>query len=384
MPKIAPQPTVNSVSSVTKAHDILSLARSRQGPDRQRLVLSLADLCEAGLGAGERLAAPVEVLVSGIFRDLVARAERDIRKALAERLACADWAPHELIVMLAADEIDIARPLIAASPVLTDEDLIALLGRLALDHQIEIARRPGIGAPVVGKILSQGQPAVLSALADNDTAELSEQALSRLVEASRQVAALRSPLVRHPRLTSQLAERLYSFVGESLREAIVARFKIDTEALDRALHQAVAAARATHTGVAFVQEPERRLMERQLVAKLNDAGQLKPGYLIRSLREQRLTLFVAALAELSGLEVADLESAISTDRAELLALACTAAGVDRSAFSTLVALVRQLSGGHPSSSGAGRRALQAFSIHDPQVAAAAFRKAFGEASSAAI
>jgi uncharacterized protein (DUF2336 family) len=324
-------------------------------------------------------------MVSGVFRDLAARAERDIRKALAERLAGADWAPHDLIVMLATDEIEIARPLIASSPVLTEEDLLGLLRQMAIEHQIEVARRPGIGPPVVSLILNQGQPAVLSALADNDTADLTAQALSRLVEASRQVAALRSPLVRHPRLTPDLAKRLYAFVGESLREAIVDRFHIDAGALDQALEQAVSIAQARHTGVTFVQEPERRQMERQLVAKLNDAGQLKPGYLIRALREQRLSLFIASLAELSGLDVDALERAIETDRAELLALACTAAGVDRSVFSTIVALVRQLSGGHPAGgSGTGRRALQAFSIHEPLVAAAAFRKSQGAPQTAAI
>jgi uncharacterized protein (DUF2336 family) len=258
---------------------------------------------------------------------------------------------------------------------------------MAIEHQIEVARRPGIGAGVVSLIIDQGQPAVLSALADNDTADLSPAAMIRLVDASRELAALRSPLVRHPRMTAALAERLYAWVGESLRQAIVARFKVDAEALDQALGEAVTAAQpAPHrTGIVIAQEDERRRMERQLVAKLNDGAQLKPGYLIRALREQRLTLFIAALAELACLDVAAIETAIDSDRPELLALACTAAGVDRSAFATILALVRQLASGHPHDErGTGRRALQAFSIHDPEVAAGAFRKAASSLGAQAI
>jgi uncharacterized protein (DUF2336 family) len=360
-----------------KAQDILSLARSRQGSDRERLMLSVADLCEAGLAPGARLDPTTESLVAAIFGDLVQRAERDIRQALAERLAGAAWAPHDLIWLLCGDDIEIARPLIAASPALTEADLVQLLRTLAIEHQIEIARRPGIKHPVIREILDQGQPAVMTALADNDTAELTLEALAELVEASKEIAALRSPLVRHPKMTSELAGRLYAWVGESLRQAIVARFNVDAEALDKALGQAVEdASGVRRTGIVVAQEDERRRMERQLVAKLNDAAQLKPGYLIRALREQRLTLFIAALAELACLDIAALEQSIEKDRPELLALACTAAGVDRSAFSTILALVRQLANGHPQGvGGAGRRALQAFSIHDPQVAAAAFRKA---------
>jgi uncharacterized protein (DUF2336 family) len=371
----------SAANSALKAKDILSLARSRQGSDRERLMLSVADMCEAGLAPGARLDPEVEALVSEIFIDLVVKAEREIRQALAERLAGAAWAPHDLICLLCADDIDIARPLIAHSPVLEDADLIAVLHRMAIEHQIEVARRPGIGPGVVSVILDQGQPAVLSAFADNDTADLNPAALVRLVDTSRELAALRSPLVRHPRMTKALAERLYGWVGDSLRQAIVSRFKVDADALDRALDEAVNVTQPIQTrggggGIVIAQEDERRRMERQLVAKLNDGAQLKPGYLIRALREQRLTLFIAALAELACLDVSAIELAIDSDRPELLALACTAADVDRSAFSTILALVRQLAAGHPHDErGTGRRSLQAFSIHDPELAAGAFRKA---------
>jgi uncharacterized protein (DUF2336 family) len=376
----------SAATSALKAHDILVLARSRQGSDRERLMLSIVDLCEAGLPPDARLDPSVEAVVAEIFRGLVAKAEREIRQALAERLASSTWAPRDLICLLCADDIEIARPLIAQSPVLTDDDLIELLRTMAIEHQIEVARRGGIRNAVVSHILDQGQPAVLSALADNDTAELSDEALERLVEASREVAALRSPLVRHPAMTAELAQRLYGWVGESLRHAIIARFKVDTEALDRALEQAVDVAQSPvrRVGIVLAQEEERRKMERQLVAKLNDATQLKPGYLIRALREQRLTLFIAALAELACLDVAAIENAIENDRPELLALACTAAGVDRSAFATIVALIRQLANGHPNGGGAGRKALQAFSIHDPVVAQAAFRRAVAPGETASI
>jgi uncharacterized protein (DUF2336 family) len=330
------------LTGVDRAQQILILAKSKDPADRERLMLSLATLCEAAQG-GQTLEPAVQVLVDQVFSSLIDQAERDIRRALAERLATAAWAPRDLVKKLASDEIEIARPIIAQSPVVDDAMLAQLLAETDIEHQIEVARRPGIGASVVEIILSQGQPAVLTALADNDTADISHDGMAKLVEASREIAAMRSPLVRHPRLTTQLAEQLYAWVGQSLRAAIVARYRVDPEALDRALAQAVTNAQSIGRlrPIILAGEGERREMELQLVAKLNAAHQLKPGYLIRALREQRLSLFVAALAELAGVSATDIDRAIRGSRPELLALACTAAGVDRSAFATILALVRR-------------------------------------------
>ena len=104
---------------------------------------------------------------------LVVEAERDIRQRLAEKLAMASWAPAALINVLALDDIEIARPIIAESPVLQDADLIRLLVDATIEHQIEVARRPRLGPPVVAAILQQNEPAVLTALAGNSTAEVS-------------------------------------------------------------------------------------------------------------------------------------------------------------------------------------------------------------------
>lgn len=369
------------MSGVQTAQHILGLARSKDRASRERLMLSLADLCEAGMRRQDGRDPAIEHLLNSVFGQLIVQAEHDIRMVLAQRLADTEWAPHELIVQLAGDDIDVARPVIAASPLLSDDDLCDILRRLEIEHQIEVARRPGIGETVVDLIVYQAQPAVLTALCDNDTADISGDAMARLVEASREIAAMRSPLVRHPKLSLSDAERLYAFVGESLKQAIAGRYRVDPKVLDRAVADAVGQASSQFQFSAMAgHDAERRRMERQLVAKLNIADQLKPGYLIRALREQRLTLFVAGVAELSGLDYAAIEASIHRDRPDLLALACTACQMDRGAFPTILALIRQLANGHPiSRADADRKALQAFAIHDRDLAATAFESSIAKA-----
>lgn len=362
----------------------MKLARSREPGDRERLLTGIIDLCEAGQASGEPTHPDIQALLNSIFMTLVVEAERDIRHRLSERLADADWAPSALINIMALDEIDIARPIIARSPVLQDHDLIRLLVQATLEHQIEIARRPHLKAPVVEAIISRDEPAVLTALASNDTAEISPDAMGRLVNRSREVVALRSPLARHPRLSTDLAEQLYLLVGRALRDALTARFQLDAAKMQAAVNDALHAAHrgdaAAPADIGPVEvDEDREDMERSLIEKLDAAGQLRPGYLLRVLREGRLQLFVMALARLGKFESAQIRRAIDSGRPELLALACSAIGIDRSVFPTILEHVRQLNGGRPGGGEEGvRRAASAFGPFTPDIAGMAFRQAVGQ------
>ena len=74
---------------------------------------------------------------------------------------------------------------------------------------------------------------------------------------------------------------------------------------------------------------DRHEMERRLVDKLQAAGQLRPGLLVRALREHRLVLFEQTLAALGGFTSPQVHAAIRAPTAEPLYLACIAVGVDR-------------------------------------------------------
>lgn len=366
------------MSLATRSESLLDLAKRRTPVDRERLLLGITDLCDAADGADQPA---VQLLLSSIFMQIVVEAERDIRRRLAERLADAVWAPPALVNVLALDEIEIARPIIAASPVLNDHDLVRLLVEATIEHQIEVARRPNLGAEVVAAILRQAEPAVLTALAGNATADLSDEDMRRLVAEAQKVAALRLPLSRHPRLSNELAMQLYVWVGQSVRLALADRFRLDSPALEKALAETI---REAHGAVAaegeglvvIARDGEREEMERRLIDKLAEAGQLRPGYLIRALRERRLTLFAAALARLGGFEPQHVRQALDSERPELLALACAAVGIDRSVFPTILGMVRELNGGRPDGGAEGaRRATGAFAPASAPLAGAAFRQA---------
>jgi uncharacterized protein (DUF2336 family) len=356
------------VNAEAVTEPLLTLARSRDPSDREQLLSQLVELCESR-PSGITPSAAQEV--EAVFLALVSDAERDIRARLAERLARADWAPPRLIEMLARDEIEVARPVIAASPLLKDEALIRLITQATLAHRIEVAQRPGISEPVVRAVIDCDEPAVLTALAGNRTAAITPPCMARLVARAESVSALGAPLAAHPRMNAELAQSLYLWVGQALRTAIIARFDVDVAALDAAIAASVSENRPG---------PHRQgptVGELRLIDKLADAGQLKPGYLLGVLKEHHLGRFEAALAKLGGFRIEDVHRAvIHPSRPELMALACAAVGIDRSAFPTVLDLVRQCTDGLPGGGAEGaRRGIAAFGPFTSDIAASAFRQA---------
>lgn len=345
--------------------ELLALARNPSVDARERLLLGVIALCDARPPSGE-----LSPVLGEIFLTLARKAEREVRKVLSQRLADADWAPPALINLLALDEIEIARPVLAASPLLKDEDLLRVLVEATLEHQIEVARRPNLGGRVADAIIDRGEPATLTALAFNRTAEISLDGLRRLVEQSRRIAALRGPLTRHPRLTEQLAEQMYLWVGAALRQSICARFQVDEARLTPLIERSVYDARSGTMTPVPANDADRDEMERRLVAKLQGAGQLRAGYLIRSVRERRLGLFVHALATLGGFSVAEVRQALAARSPEALFYACAAAGVDRAVYPALLAEIRLLNDGFPGDQGAAEWTRGAIS---PTSAARSFR-----------
>ena len=189
--------------------------------------------------------------------------------------------------------------------------------------------------------------------------------------------AIAGPVLRRsPVLDDDALLRVIGACAPEHRAAIASRPTISpavAEAVvdsgDRSALAALAAKETADPPSPVVHRPDAEAL---LLSKLQAADQLRPGFLLRALRGGRLSLFVGALAQMSGLARTDIDRALSADRPDLLALAAVAGGLDRSVFPTLFDLVRGLNAGAPGGSGdeAFMRTLQ---VGGPSAAAEAFR-----------
>jgi uncharacterized protein (DUF2336 family) len=100
-----------------------------------------------------------------------------------------------------------------------------------------------------------------------------------------------------------------------------------------------------------VDQGDRDEMERRLIDKLQAAGQLRAGLLIRAVREKRLSLFTHGLSALGGFAACQVRAAMTAPTPEALYYACAAVGIDRAVFPTLLTELRKLNESLPGDQG---------------------------------
>jgi uncharacterized protein (DUF2336 family) len=305
----------------------------QHGASREEIYLAVASLYRiqgTGLNSRER------DLMREILRRLSRDVEMAIRIALAQRLADDASVPHDLILLLVDDSIEVARPLILRSPLLTEADSLRLIADASLAHQEAVAGRPGISIPVTDALSNLNSETVLMALVRNATARISEFGYRNLVEKSRAIHGLQEPLTRRPDMPVELANKMCEWVSDALKIYIQNNYKVAPHKVETALSQA--------TGL-INSEPPRPAdppadSAHKLIDKLAASGQLKAGFLMRVLNQGQIDLFDLAFARILDVDLPGFRN-LFYEGPRLVALSCRAAAIDRSAFATVFNLSRQ-------------------------------------------
>jgi uncharacterized protein (DUF2336 family) len=311
----------------------------QSGASREEIYLAVASLYRiqgAGLNARER------ELMRDILRRLTRYVEMAIRVALAQRLSEDTTAPHDLILLLVDDSIEVARPLILHSPLLTEADVLTLIAEAGVAHQEAVAGRPNISEPVSAALANCEHESVLLALVRNVTARISETTYNVLVEKSRAITGLAEPLVRRPDLPPQLATQMCEWVSDALKSYIRTNYTIAPRTVDSALADANKVLKSEPPGP---KDPPPDSAQK-LIDKLAASGQLKAGFLMRVLSQGQADLFDLAFARLLEVELEKFRPFFYRDNVRPVALACRAAGIDRSVFATVFNLSRQARNQH--------------------------------------
>lgn len=316
---------------------LFSLAREKSRQGRQALFQNVWDLFENKGGSftnGER------ALMIDILKQLNSELEKTVRVTLSERVAKWDTAPHELVTMLAADDIDVAHPILLNSKVLHDADLVEIVHLRSMHHQLSVAMRADIGGDVCNALAETGNDDVILEMIRNDTASISDDLFAQLVDESKKKESYHGPLLSRRELPADLARKMYAWVSAALRQHIVENFDIDPEDLDDALSGTVddltgGPARDEQTNGEQDWDAAAKLID-----KLFDAGQLTPGFILKSLREGHIAVFELGMSKLTGLRQTLARRILYEPGGEGLAIACKSIDVDRAVFLTIFELTR--------------------------------------------
>lgn len=320
------------INGVQYLENLVKLAEERSPEKRRVLLEGISDLF---ISTRQDVSEDESALMGDILNRLVHDVEMTVRRSLAERLAEVGDAPHELITTLANDEIDVAAPILSRSGVLQDSDLIEIARHRTMEHMMAVSRRDAISEEVSDALVDNGDDDVIETLLDNHNAMISRRAISYLANESQRVDQFQKPLLTRPDLPAELAYEMFDWVSGALRQHILTSYDVDESLVDDII------ADTKKTALDAEQDDPRGNEAAKLVLRLEKAGILTESFLVQTLRDGRIDVFITALATKSGI---DLKTArrIFFDRGEEgLAISCKASGFDRSTFASLLLLRRK-------------------------------------------
>ncbi|MDD9930217.1 MAG: DUF2336 domain-containing protein [Rhodospirillaceae bacterium] len=144
-----------------------------------------------------------------------------------------DIPPHVVRQLAADPQLNVCGPILEYSPVLTDEDLLAIIATSPVQGALgAISRRSTVGESVSHAIASSDDVDAITDLLANPSAQIRDETLDFLVAGAPAVPAWHAPLVNRPVLPANAANRIAGFVADSLLGSLRQRTDLPEDVLD--------------------------------------------------------------------------------------------------------------------------------------------------------
>jgi hypothetical protein len=160
--------------------------------------------------------------------------EVEARIHVAKLLAPLERAPGTVVVKLANDDIEVAKPLLEFSNVLSDDDLIDIVIKQSEEHRIAIARRANVPDRVGEAIAEHGDKSSVACLVRNASAEIGQATLERLVARAAEDADIAADLRGRAEIDwKSLRGEINSVAGKVLETFGEVHHRLDPVAADK-------------------------------------------------------------------------------------------------------------------------------------------------------
>ena len=254
----------------------------------------------------------LEARTLAILAQLVEDEAVRVRSAIADVVKDMAGAPRELILRLAHDSaLPVFDPVIRLSPLLSAEDLLALLADMPSPATaIAVAGRPGLSSSVSDVLAASADNEAIEALLDNGSAAIREATLDALIARAKHHSTWQAKLVTRPALSPRAARALSDIVTTQLLGVLASRGDLDP-AVTQELHRRLADRQAPATPPATVYQGPR--LDEAMAAARTLAGEerLNEAAVLAAAQRGEARMCTAMLAVASGVPVAVVERAVT-------------------------------------------------------------------------
>jgi len=303
-------------------------SRPEGGSTRRQLAKRLADvICIPA----SQLTPQERHMAGDVLVELLRDADIDIRESVAKRLVMLNEAPRTILVILAKDDIQVAKHILENSLSLSDSDLIQVAQKVSTQHRKVIAQRRKLSDSVVDALVQFLEEEVVETLLKNAGAEFSETALQRILTMSRNYAPYVSLLNRREELRPSHGLTMFWWADRPTRYRILRRFAVTRSVLQESCRDLFIEAAKEGWQDAGVRKAlqfvERRQRNRAAISRSNFES-LENAIEIAA--ESGLTKnLIEEISYMSGIKPATGAQIMTDMGGEALAILCKSTGLKR-------------------------------------------------------
>ncbi|MBV8398436.1 MAG: DUF2336 domain-containing protein [Acetobacteraceae bacterium] len=278
-----------------------------------------------------------------LLRALVEDEATRVRAAIADAVKEMPNAPRKLILRLARDtSMSVAEPVIRLSPLLTSEDLLALLACMpCAETATAIARRPNLTEAVSDAIATRADNEAILALLANRSALIREATLDSLIAQAAHQVEWHEPLVLRPALPARAARALSEIVSTQLLDVLSTRADLDPALIVELRHRLTERLAQSDADVGCQTEltPDAAMRRAKALAA---EGRLTEEALLQAAQSGESRLASALLAVGAGLPLSVVDRAALLRSAKGLISLCWKAGFSMRVAGPLQSLLARL------------------------------------------
>ena len=270
-------------------------------------------------------------MAGDVLVELLRDADLSLRESVAKRLVMLNEAPRTILVILAKDDIRVARHVLEESKSLSDSDLIQIARKVSSEHRKVIAKRRDVSDSVVDAIVEFLEEDVVEALLKNKGASFSETALQRIVTVSRSHQPYVELLAKRDELRPSHGLTMFWWATSENRKKILHRFAVTRNVLQESCHDLFPKAAAEGWSDAGVRKALQFIERRQRNRAATERSEFET--LEQAVEAAMTTGLTRKLTEeisyIAGVKPATGAQILTDKTGEAIAILCKAPGLKR-------------------------------------------------------
>ena len=320
-------PESAEINSAEILSELQTLSATKSSESRRKLLHRITDLFE--------ITSPQQddnhrQAFDQILDQLAYELEESVRAEFADRLADMSNAPKRITHKLAIDEIEVARPVLQRSKILSDEFLVKVAKTQSQDHLLAISKREEIAAKITDVLVNRGNTKVLQKVSANKGAHFSREGFEKLSEEADNCDVLSQNLTDRDDTPADLLKIIKQRVSAKIKsEAKEVGLDISDREIDHTID--VKSMNIELSGA----EREAAYQE---IDYLHKRKQLDERVIMHYVKLGKVAETIYALSLMTGLDEKTVQHGLLNAELPALAVMCRANNFERSTFASLLQL----------------------------------------------